>query len=391
MKPVAGNNADFLQVKIGSERIVLTDGLQPFGFKTSDGTLVVQAQLSYPPGQRPEKDVFPGLPGNAVSRDRGQTWQRWRPAPEQGLGPMIEGAVTTLRDGSTLLLDWIASTPDENGKRTGKLWESKDNFQTLQGPFTCTVHLPQALTGFDDGGMPYSGVTFHRTLLELPDGDLLATVYCWFEGDDTPCPYQPSMKKFRTVLLRSKDRGMSWQYLSTIAVDPKIGEEGFDEPVMVRLSQGAHAGRLICIMRTGCIDCPLYQAHSDDDGATWSQPRELPMRGVDPDLIEMHDGTLVCSFGRRMNFAPPEKRYYLAFSRDGGESWPQLVAMPPIEPHAQTIPTHESGVWFYGNETHYTTILETEPGKLLLFYDIGTWNHAIRYTASRAIQINTRE
>ncbi|MEO6907334.1 MAG: sialidase family protein [Abditibacteriaceae bacterium] len=388
MKISAKNNAPLLQVDIGPERIVMTDGLQPFGFKTRSGSIVVQAQLAYPPGQRPERDVFPGLPGTVVSRDGGKTWRRWQPATEQGLGPMIEGAVTTLRDGTTVLLEWLASTPDENGKRTARLWASSDDFETLQGPSLCAVDLPQAVTGFDDGGLPYSGVTFHRTLLELPHGDLLATLYCWFESDDTPCPYMPSMKKMRTVLLRSTNRGESWRYLSTVAVDPAVGEEGFCEPVMVRLSQGEYSGRLVCIMRTGSIDYPLYQAHSDDDGASWSQPRELEMRGVDPNLIEMQDGTLVCSYGRRMNGQHEEKRYYLAFSKDGGETWPQIIAMPPTEPHAQTIPLSETGEWYYGDTTHYSTILEMQPGTLLLLYDVGTWNQCVRYTASREIQIH---
>jgi len=386
MKNFDPNGADLLQVNIGPERIVFTDGLQPFGFQTSSGAIVVQAQLSWPPGyQRPAQDAFPGLPGTIVSRDGGQNWRRWHPAPDQGLGPTIEGSATALRDGTTLLLEWIAGAPDENGMGRGKLWESKDDFQTVQGPFECVIDLPQARIGFDDQGHPYSGVTFHRTLLELPNGDLLATVYCWFEGDDTPCPYQPNMKKTRAVLLRSKDRGRSWQYASTIAVDPAVGEEGFDEPVMVRLSKGPNAGRLVCVMRTGSIDCSLYQAHSDDDGASWSPPRELEMRGVDPDLIEMQDGTLVCSYGRRMNVYSDERRYYLAFSKDDGETWPQVVAMPPLEAHSQTFPAGDC--WLTATETHYSTILETVPGVLLLLYDVGLWPSSIRYIASRTIGI----
>lgn len=201
-----------LHLHIGPERIILTDGLQPFGFQTGSGAIVVQAQASFPPGyERPEKNAFPGLHATIVSRDKDECWQRWHPAPENGLGPTVEGAVAALRDGTILLLEWIADAPHESGMFKGKLCESRDDFQTVQGPIACAIDLPQAKTDFDDVGHSYSGVTFHRTLLELPNGDLLATIYCWFHGDDTSCPYQPNMNKTRVVVLRSSDRGCSWQ------------------------------------------------------------------------------------------------------------------------------------------------------------------------------------
>jgi len=379
-------NHDTFNVQIGPERIVLTDALQPFAFKGDGDTLVVQGQLSFPPGYvPPAKNSFPGIVGVAVTRNNGDTWQRWKPAPEQGMGPVIEGSATLLRDGTILVLEWIADVPDESGLWRGQIWESADNFETLQGPFQTKIDLPLAKSGFDDGGHPYAGVTFHRSLLELPDGALLASVYCWFEGDDTPCPYMPSMNKFRTVVLRSEDRGRSWKYVATVAVDPAVGEEGFNEPVIARISQGPHAGRLVCVMRTGAIDCALHQAHSDDDGATWSTPRALEMHGVDPDLKELHDGTLVCSFGRRMNIEDEKRRYYLAISRDSGDSWSQVVPLPPIEEHAQTFP---GGCWGDNStETHYTSIIETAPGQLLYFYDIGFWSATVRYIATRTISI----
>lgn len=374
-------------LKVGPERMVLTDGLQPFAFKGAGDTIVVQAQLTFPPGyEPPAHNSFPGLPGNAVSRDGGQTWQRWKPKPEQGLGPVIEGSAKLLRDGTILLLDWIADVPDESGKWRGQLWESHDNFETVQGPINCTIDMPLAKAGYDDGGHPYSGVTFHRSLLELPDGSLLASVYCWFEGDDTPCPYQPTMNKLRVVVLRSMDRGRSWEYISTVAVDPAVGQEGFNEPTMVRVSRGAHEGRLVCVMRTGSTNCPLYQAHSDDDGKSWSQPRALELHGVDPCIIELQDGALALSSGRRMNIRSSMRRYYVAFSRDGGDTWSQVVILPSIRPYAHTFPGDNWGE--NATETHYSSIVETAPGQILFFYDVGLWASTIRYVATRTIKLN---
>jgi len=375
------------EVKVGPERMVLTDGLQPFAFKGAGNTVVVQAQLTFPPGyEPPARNSFPGLPGNAISRDGGQTWRRWKPQPEQDLGPVLEGSAKLLRDGTILLLDWIADVPDDSGKWHGQLWESKDNFETVQGPIRCPIDLPQAKMGYDDCGHPYSGVTLHRSLLELPDGSLLASAYCWFEGDDTPCPYQPTMNKFRVVVLRSTNRGRSWQYLSTVAVDPSVGQEGFNEPTMVLVSKGEYAGRLVCVMRTGSTDCPLYQAHSDDAGQSWSQPRALELHGVDPCLIELHDGVLALSSGRRMSSRSSKRRYYIAFSQDGGDTWSQVTTLPLIRSYANTFPGDNWGE--NSTETHYSSIVETTPGQVLFFYDVGLWASTIRYIATRTVEIS---
>lgn len=368
-------------VELGPERVILSDGLQPFMFRSNSGALVLQAQLRFPPRYvPPERNAFPGIPGTVVSRDGGNRWEMWNYRGEHGYGPTFEGAATALRDGTILLVEWIADGPASDGTWFGKLWESSDDFQTVSDLVPMRIHLPQARCGFDDGGHPYGGLTFHRSLLEMPDGSLLTAAYCWFEGDTEPCPYRPSMCKLRTILLRSNDRGRSWEYATTIAVDPSIGQEGFNEPALARVSRGAQAGRLVCIMRTGCFDCPLYQSVSDDNGATWSKPRELPFCGVDPDLIETGDGTLVLAAGwRTRNYqapAPsPEHGNYLVFSFDGGDTWCNFTRVP-FEP--------AGGI---NHNTSYTAVREIAPGELLLAYDIGSWGHAVRHIAGRNVRL----
>lgn len=382
-------------VDIGPERIVLTDGLQPFAYRTPAGTLLLQAQASLPPGyQFNTINQYPGLIATVISRDDGMSWTRWAPTPEQGEGPVTEGAFTTLADGTLLVMNWIAVPTADDGRWGVSLWESNDDFRSVRGPISAVIDLPQATMGYDDGGHPYSGVTFHRSLLALPDGDLLASVYCWFKGDDTPCPYQPRMHKFRTILLRSSDRGRSWRYVSTIAVDPTVGEEGFNEPVIIRVSRGLHTGRLVCLMRTGSNDCAIYQAQSDDNGETWSSPHPLDFNGVDPDMIELADGTLVCSTGRRINEGHEEDRgYYLFASEDAGEHWHQLTKLPPTEPYALTAagarPERDDGHLLVGDHftTEYSTVREVAPNRLIFFYDVGRWGHTIRYIASREIHL----
>ena len=357
---------------------VLSGALAPYMFRSPKGTVVLQARALMPPDYpRPTRNVPTGWAITAVSRDGGYGWQLWRPGEGQGQGPMIEGAVVQLQGGPIRVFDWIADGPSPEGDFSGRMWDSTDEWVTLCGPIPFRVHLPQAQGGHDDNGKPYSGVTFHRTALQLPDGDLLATIYCWFKEDNVPSSYEPKMNRYRCVLLRSGDLGQNWHYDSTIAADPSVGEEGFDEPVMVQLSLGAHKGRLICLMRTGSRADPLYQAHSDDEGKTWSPPRALPLKGVDPDLIEMADGTLACSFGYRKLTDPPSPEFgnYLAFSTDQGETWGQVTHLP--------IEAHAGG---YRSQC-YTSLCEVEPGRLLVLLHVGWFRAPVSYIGRRFVQV----
>jgi hypothetical protein len=318
--------------------------------------------------------------GNAISRDDGKTWERWIPRAWSKEQPRIEGASIELSDGTLMMIEFIARPAQARGTFTAVVWESKDDLQTIDGPILAPVYLPQARRRlFDDGGHPFEGIGFHRGLLELPNGDLLAAVYCSFKEDTGVCTYQPLMPRVRTVVLRSSNRGRCWEYSATIAADAATGDEGFGEPALVRLSKGAYAGRLVCLMRTGG-NTPIYQSVSDDDGATWTKPRATPFRGVDPDLLEMPDGILVCSFGRRAKTWRKPKPLpncgpFVALSGDGGESWQQPVKIP-IEPHSNTP-------W----STCYTALLKTGPGEVTVFYDVGRWNQPIRYISSRKLKI----
>jgi hypothetical protein len=354
-----------LKLDIGPERIILPEALQPFLIHTKTGRLVVTGQLPVPLGTQ-----FPGVYGTAASDDGGQTW---KDPGVPGGSPFHEGCVAHLRDGTTLLLQWSARGPDSDGNWIAKLWESRD-WKTLTGPFDAKLHLPDAKGGFDDDGHPVPEVFLHRGLIALPNDDLLLAAYGWFKGDDTPSTYRPSMKKFRVILLRSKDRGRNFSLVTTVAVDPSIGEEGFNEPVLLRLTKGKRAGRLLALLRTGSNKtfqhCPLYQTESDDEGKTWTTPHALAFGNVDPDLIELHDGTLVASYGWRtwqsrvhLGAQPPkeigpEHGNYLAFSYDQGDTWPQVVRV-----------NHEPS-------SCYTCVCEIEPNKLLFIYDKGdAWQH----------------
>jgi hypothetical protein len=397
----------------GEERMILDDGLQPSMLCTQAGTLVVQSQLSAKPHAQP-RIFYPYALKTVVSRDGGDSWTEFPLAPGDN-GVNIEGGIIQLRDGTILALETYVTPGDRSDEGRGLLWTSTDDYRSLQGPVEITFHIPGAKFhgSSDDGGRPHAAMRLHRRVIELPGGDLLTTIYGWLQGDNEPSGYTPTMMKTRCLLLRSTNRGRHWELVSTIAFDPKIGTEGFGEPVLVRVSKGAHQGRLICQMRTGR---ELREAVSDDDGRTWQphQPRTFAdldvyrtdlwadmFRGfkrnnqlisenpneyigavVDPDLLELRSGVLVAAFGVRI---PPRACWtipkhpwngnYLAFSLDGGDSWSHVVRLT-------------TGVF----TTHYMAIEETpRDNHLFVAYDFGHWRcKEGRYTYGRPLQISVR-
>ena len=405
-----------LRFQFGEERLVLPRGLQPSLLRTRSGALLVQAQI-------PEKPLpsmritYPSALEMRISRDDGLSWQRFPLQPAQN-GLDIEGGAVQLHDGTILLLDTYVTPGAAPGEAEGQLYVSTNDLQTLEGPINVPFQLPGAKFdgSSDDGGRPHRAHRLHRRIVELPNGDLLATMYGWLQGDDAPCSYMPRMKKTRAMLVGSTDRGRHWKLVSTIAADSSVGTEGYGEPVLARVSQGPGAGKLICLMRTGR---ELREATSDDTGLTWTpayprvfggldvyrtelwvdmfrglkgthgkpldenNPEDLRGAVVDPDLIQLRSGILVCAFGVRIpqkacwqNPHHPWNGNYLAFSQDGGKTWPNVIRMT-------------SGVL----TTHYMAIEETlTDGTLFVTYDLGGWSKGMkRDVFGRTVQVAVKE
>jgi len=173
-----------------------------------------------------------------------------------------------------------------------------------------------------------------------PDGRILSVAYGPLDQDKT----------YSTVLIESRDGGISYEMVSSIASPASVpwSSHGPAEPALALLPNG----ELLVVMRTGggwsqsgtgAAD-PLLAARSSDGGRTWEY-RKLPISGVMPKLELMSDGTLVLAVGRPGN--------NLYFSRDNGRTWGRQVQLSP--PDIRT-----SG---------YCDVLEVAPGRLLAVYD----------------------
>lgn len=105
----------------------------------------------------------------------------------------------------------------------------------------------------------------------------------------------------------------NYEFLSEIE---NVGE-GYNscEPYTYRMKNG----KLICHIRMeGNENFSIFQSESEDDGKTWTKPRQLlPQKGGAPAHIIEKDGVLISTYGYRQN--PYGIR--VMFSFDGGETW----------------------------------------------------------------------
>jgi hypothetical protein len=109
---------------------------------------------------------------------------------------------------------------------------------------------------------------------------------------------------------------------------------------------------------------------------------ELKGAVVDPDLIDMRTGLLAAAFGIRIpqkacwpHYQHPWNGDYLAFSQDGGSTWPNVVRM------TSGIPT-----------THYMALDQTPTDNdIYVTYDYGFWGQPKRYIYGRYVRVTAKK
>jgi hypothetical protein len=256
------------------------------------------------------------------TRDGGVTWS--------GPGTWTESgnSWTRLAGGTCLWLAYLLMYQSESVARC-RVGRSRNGMDYAWSDGTVDI-APDAFSKAEKGT---ASIVVHRSIIELPDGRLLATMYGRFAGDQSD----------RSILVSSADGGTTWRLLSTIGHSPGAGGD-LNEPSAVRLANG----ELFCFVRSESRR-PMYWARSGDDGRTWSSPQRMPdayaALSVDPDLILLSDGMLACSAGR------PGCHLMLSLDRQG-EAWTRPV---PV---------------FEGPTTGYTSIRQVAPGRLMFVHDV---------------------
>ncbi|MEZ6017176.1 MAG: sialidase family protein [Planctomycetota bacterium] len=148
------------------------------------------------------------------------------------------------------------------------------------------------------------------------------------------------------VLRRSVDGGATWLPLQVMADE---GADALNNPCAVEVREGPHRGRILlhyqrypagchesCVVPgwTGPNICRGYVMHSDDDGATWTAPREITSEVKAPTVMTSiaggpgvglqkrrapHAGRIIVPYNH--GEAGSVWRVYAVWSDDGGDTW----------------------------------------------------------------------
>lgn len=344
------------EAKAGGPRIKVARGNQVFQFQRTDGTRVTVID-----GKRSGNSAAASL----WSEDDGKTWA-WQEgsADDAGnFGPATasEEAAVQFRDNGEILSIAIRSLPMKEKTPANAAFfrehpglansaagyylsqrRSIDGWRTVRREYAA-LDTPDAAVATGDDGDRYAGFLLHHGIVELPNGDLLATMYGNSTEDQAEDnrsqAYPPSFKMYKTrvITVRSSDRGRTWGQSRVVASRwmagrdegesastagttrvPAVTQEGFNESDLVIAANGD----VLCLMRSGgristkaapIYSTPLYQARSTDGGETWNLPVQIAPFGVNPNAVALKNGLLVASCSRPGG--------WLMFSTDHGHTW----------------------------------------------------------------------
>jgi len=164
----------------------------------------------------------------------------------------------------------------------------------------------------------------------------------------------------RPLVYASPD-GIHWHFLSFVTPAVEGGSAASDRAGPLIFGAIRHFytrllalrdGRILASVRfqreaTGVMWTDVFE--SEDGARTWRFLSRVNDWGAPGDIVEMHDGRIVCVYGYRL--APPGIRARV--SDDGGRTWGR-----------ERVLRDDGGSWDLG----YPRVIETAPGKLLTVY-----------------------
>ena len=148
-------------------------------------------------------------------------------------------------------------------------------------------------------GPSYGGIVAMGSMVELRDGSYMALFHDdgrWLRNP----PERPGGKRFEVYKVVSSDGGLTWSQPEVIASHPVAH---LCEPGALRSPDGR---QIAVLLRENSRKLNSFVIFSDDEGRTWSEPRELPgaLTGDRHTARYAPDGRLFISFRDRTHESP---------------------------------------------------------------------------------------
>ena len=337
-----GQDAE-LKFEVGTPYLVAslkTDGsgmYAPHAFRGSNGAIY----LGYYPW--PDALVSDPYPATLLrSIDDGITWHSLGERPNFGY---LFGET---RDGAVWAIDcW-------KGRRPGHTFEAQR--------FTSKDHVaPEIVSTQLLGFKPNQEPFWHlNRFVRASDRSLVAVTYAVTQGetqwmlDGKPLPAPTHI-----VCLASEDEARTWRQRAVVAIDRTPAADlgpsriGISEPFVEALADG----RLLCIYRRDTLGREMLQTWSSDAGRTWTEPVSTRVVGVDPCLLRLEGGPVLCSYGR------PEVK--LMYSLNGGVTWKGRTSLYSPTAAARAGSSTRTA-WSHA----YTSMVAVSSDRVLYFFDI---------------------
>lgn len=230
------------------------------------------------------------------SSDNGHTWT----APAVLYDSVIddrESGLTELPDGSLLVHLWSTHwTRDayERGYRDGYPADVLEQWMAYvdQPDYQAAAdwHGGWVARSTDNGqtwGAPKRGPDSIHGGIALQDGTLLVAAYRTHSGN--------------IGVYTSPSADSAWTHVATVTC-PVPESLRFGEPHVVQMP----SGRILMMIRATAKpyndqapNAFLWEAYSDDNGQTWSEPFQTPLWGFPPHLTMLHDGRVLVTYGHR--------------------------------------------------------------------------------------------
>lgn len=213
------------------------------------------------------------------SADEGATWSQpvlVNDSPIDDRNP----AFGVAKSGDLVVGFYRTANYDASGKYDPHLGKEMSTWVTRSKDGGKTWLPPTPIDCKDIGyGSPYGRI------LTLPNGTMLMAIY----GDVVGSKGIVKTRYESSYIYRSTDDGLTWRRLAQIG-----REKGqFNETALLRTK----SGRLIAAVRSRALE--LWTSVSDDEGATWSDPKKQTPVNVHPaDLLEVPRGVLLLAGNR---------------------------------------------------------------------------------------------